>query len=252
MNTSIVQPETLYESSYLSIYYYEEKFLHVEWKGYLSVEQVKEGCEIVYRYVQEKQNFLGINDNRKVKGSWTQAIRWLEQNFMPRIIKEGYEKIAYLYSPHPSARYSVDRLLEVNDKYEAQTFESFQEATRWLIGKEIAEQENNPSILIKTLDRYTKIYLNEIYYISRQNGQTIIQTAHQTHITRKSLSECLKLLPTPDFFRIHKSHIVNISKIKSLKYHEGGYYHLFLNDFGNIYLTVSRNYVKDLKALLVK
>jgi len=214
------------------------------------VEQVKEGCELIYEAIRSKQCYRAINDNRKVKGSWTQAIKWLEQDFMPRLVQLGVQKVAFLYSPHQSARYSVDRLLEVNDKYEAQTFEEFREATNWLTGESLDEKTEKLTILLKTVNGYTNFQLDEIYYISRHNGQTLIQTKDQQFFIKKTLSGILDILPQPNFFRIHKSHIVNISKIRTLKYHEGGYYHLFLNDFGNIYLTVSRKHVNDLKFLL--
>ncbi len=244
------QAELLRAKSYFNLYYYEDDFLHIDWLGYISVEQVKEGCELIFEAIQYKQCFRAINDNRKVKGSWTQAMKWLEQDFMPRLVQFGVQKIAFLYSLHQSARYSVDRLLEVNDQYEAQTFEDFGAATNWLIGNIVAEKIERPSILIKTLNGHTNFQLEEIYYISRHSGQTLIQTKDRSFFTKKTLSSILEVLPQPDFFRIHKSHIVNISKIRNLKYHEGGYYHLFLKDFGNIYLTVSRKYVKDLKLLL--
>lgn len=169
---------------------------------------------------------------------------------MPRLVENGVQKIAFLYAPHQSARYSIDRLLEVNDQYYGQIFDDFKEATAWLIGKTIEENATASFILIKTLENYSKIPLSDIYYISTHDRQTLIKTLNTTYTTRKSLMNLLIQLPQPQFFRIHKSHIVNTDKIKSLKYHAGGYYHLFLKDFGKIYLTVGRNYVKTLKTLL--
>ncbi len=250
MDNRTHQAEILQAKSYLKLYYCEDNFLHIDWQGYISVEQVKEGCELIVEAVQSKQCYQAINDNRKVKGSWTQAIKWLEQDYMPRLVKFGVQKVAFLYSPHQSARYSVDRLLEVNDQYQAQTFEEFDEASDWLIGRIVEENIASPTVLIKTLSGYTYFQAEEIYYISRHSRQTLIQTKDHQFFTKKTLSDVLEILPQPGFFRIHKSHIVNIYKIRSLKYHEGGYYHLFLNDFGKIYLTVSRKYINDLKLLL--
>lgn len=244
--------DTLTKNSYITVYYYDEKFFHVDWKGYVSVEMVKKGCEMLLQHVLEKQCFNLVNDNRKVKGSWTQSIKWLEQDFMPRLVQSGLQKIAFLYSPYQSARYSLDRLLEVNDEYDGQTFENFEEATQWITGKIIEEKDARPSILLKTLDGYTQFYLDDIYYITTNSGQTIIQTAEKQHYARKTLSYFSDSLPQPYFLRIHKSQIVNTMKIKKIKYHAGGYYHLFLQDFGNIYLTVSRNYAKDLKKVFIE
>jgi len=198
------QIELLQSKNYINLYYYEEGFLHIDWQGYLNVEQVKEGCELIIEAIQTKQCFRAVNDNRKVKGSWTQAMKWLEQDFMPRVVQLNIQKIAFLYSPYQSARYSVDRLLEVNDQYEAQTFEEFNEATNWLIGNTVVEKLDSPSILIKTLDGFTNFQLAEIYFISRHNGQTLIQTKDQQFFTKKTLSSILDILPQPNFFRIHK------------------------------------------------
>ncbi|MEM6800322.1 MAG: LytTR family DNA-binding domain-containing protein [Bacteroidota bacterium] len=243
------QAETIFSSTYVSMKYYKDSFLYIDWKGYISVDQVKEACEIILDIVVSKNCFYAINDNRKVKGSWTQAIKWLEHDFMPRVVSKGIKKIAFLYSPHQSARYSVDRLLEVNDQYEAQTFDDYQEACRWLKGQ-LIEEEAKSSILVKVSDRHINISYDEIYYISRHANQSLIKTKEEEYFVRKSLADLIHLLPQPLFARIHKSHIVNTSKIKALKYHEGGYYHLFLHYFGNIYLTVGRKYAQELKQLL--
>jgi len=183
MDNRMQQAEILLTTSYVKLNYYEEGFLHIDWQGYINVEQVKEGCELIYEAIRSKQCYRAINDNRKVKGSWTQAIKWLEQDFMPRLVQLGVQKVAFLYSPHQSARYSVDRLLEVNDKYEAQTFEEFREATNWLTGESLDEKTEKLTILLKTVNGYTNFQLDEIYYISRHNGQTLIQTKDQRYFT---------------------------------------------------------------------
>ena len=246
------QYQTLFTSSFLDLFYAKEGFLHADWKGYVNVNSVKEGCEAMLSYMKSTACFYILNDNRKVKGTWTQSIKWLEMDFMPRLVNNGLKKIAYLYSTDQSAIYSLNRLLEVNDQYEAQTFDTFEKATLWLLGKLLQETEQgvNEFLLLKTEDNYTKIQFDNIYYISIHNRKSIIQTKTALYTARKSLSDLMKMLPVSHFFRIHKSHIINIHKVKHLKYHAGGYYHLFLKDFGKIYLTVSKTKVKDLKMLL--
>ena len=240
----------LFQSIFLDIYYSEKGLLYANWKGYVTVNNVKTGCEALLNVMKDTACFYLVNDNRKVLGTWTQSIKWLENDFMPRMVQHGLKKIAYLYSPDLSARYSLDRLLEVNDEYEAQTFDSFEKATFWLIGEVLIEEHSATHLHIKNQNNYSKILLDDIYYISTHDGQSIIQTKTAQYFTRKSLAKLIKELPSTAFYRIHKSHIVNIQKIENLKYHAGGYYHLFLKDFGKVYLTVSRNRIKDLKQLL--
>ena len=246
------QYQTLFTSTFLDVFYFKEGFIHADWKGYVNVHNVKEGCEAMLSWMKTTTCFYILNDNRKVKGTWTQSIKWLEMDFMPRLVNSGLIKIAYLYSTDQAAIYSLNRLLEVNDQYEAQTFDTFEKATLWLLGVPLLATylEENECLVIKTADQYTKIQLDTIYYISIHNRKTIIQTKTTVYTSRKSLSDLMNLLPVSHFFRIHKSHIINIHKVKHLKYHAGGYYHLFLKDFGKIYLTVSKTKVKDLKILL--
>jgi len=239
-----------FQSVFLDIYHSEKGLLYANWKGYVSVNDVKTGCEALLVSMKDTSCFYLVNDNRKVQGTWTQSIKWLETDFMPRMVKSGLKKIAFLYSPDKSARYSLDRLLEVNDEYEAQTFDNFEKATFWLLGEVLLEDYGSTHLQIKNQHTYIKILLEDIYYISTHDGQSIIQTKTAQYFTRKSLGKLMKELPSSSFNRIHKSHIVNIHKIETLKYHAGGYYHLFLKDFGKVYLTVSRNRIKDLKQQL--
>ena len=244
------QYKILYKSTFLDILYFENRFIHANWKGYVSVERVKIGCENLLSVMNNTSCYYLVNDNRKVQGTWTQSIKWLEQNFMPRMVEHGLKKIAYLYSPDLSARYSLDRLLEVNDQYEAQTFDSFNKATFWLFGEFISDKKEPTYLQVKSQNGYFKVSLKDIYYISTHDGQSIIQTNTDQYFTRKPLSKLLEELPSDSFYRIHKSHIVNIHKIEKLKYHEGGSYHLFLKDFGKVYLTVSKNRIKGLNEKL--
>jgi hypothetical protein len=124
--------DVCFQAPYLSVEYDERGFLYLNWKGYVSVSQVKEGVEKILEVLKTHYCTRLLNDNRELFGSWTQSIRWLETDFMPRAIALGLEKIAFIYSRDPSARYSVDRFLEVNDQYSAQTFHDYRTAEDWL------------------------------------------------------------------------------------------------------------------------
>ena len=245
-----IHHKVLFKSTFLDLLFMENRFLQANWKGYVSVEKVKMGCENILSAMDKTSCYFLVNDNRKVQGTWTQSIKWLETDFMPRMVEHGLKKIAYLYSPDLSARYSLDRLLEVNDQYEAQTFDCFEKATLWLLGEAVLEIKEPRYLQLKNQNHYIKVLLDDIYYISTHDGQSIVQTKTAQYFTRKSLSKLMEELSPTSFYRIHKSHIVNIQKIDNLKYYAGGSYHLFLKDFGNVYLTVSKNRIKALKEKL--
>jgi hypothetical protein len=246
----ILQHKHIYwSSSFVTIYLYENNIIHADWCGYVSVDEVKEGCERMLLSVKENNCGLVINDNRRVKGSWTQAIKWLEEDYLPRLIKANLKKIAFLYSPEPGARYSVNRLLEVSAEYEGQAFEDFEQAAKWITNHPLVE--NHKTVLIKTGGEFIRIPTDEISYISMVNRKTQLRTCKQEILTNHSLNELMELLPKPQFFRIHKSYIVNTDMIQSLKYLAGGYYKIYLKDMGKNYLIVSRTCAKELKSVLV-
>lgn len=242
----------VWQSTYLQIYHdTETNIIHADWVGYVTVNQVKEGCEQILKYIIQYNSKILLNDNRQIKGSWTQALPWLGDDFFPRLVQNNIKKIAYLYSPDKGAQYSVNRLLELNDQYQGQSFDDYKNAYEWLTNLPATSESNQKqNLLIKTKKGHTPIPINDILYITTLNRKSMIQTLNSDYQINTSLSDLLDNLPQPQFFRIHKSYIVNTEKIKHLKYHAGGYYHLYLKNYGNVYLTVSRLYVKNLKEAL--
>jgi hypothetical protein len=226
-----------------------DNILHAEWCGYINVSQVKTGCEIILSLIKKHGYKLVINDNQLVLGSWTQAINWLKDDFMPRVVEEGVKKIAFLYSPQASARYSVNRLLEINDGYEGQTFENIKEALQWISGQENYNFQRAYLHICVQRGMSIKLDLKDILYISSNGKQINIHGIDEVYSMRSSLKAILQKLPTQDFQRIHKSYIVNLKKAGQLKYHAGGAYKLYLKDMGNIYIPVGREYAQELKKM---
>lgn len=89
-----------------------------------------------------------------------------------------------------------------------------------------------------------KIPYYEIVYIEKKGHDAIIHTVTEIYAERTSLNEIFNRLP--DFFiRSHKSYIVNINKVKSLRLNE-----LLL--IGDKSIPVSRNFLPDIKEKLLK
>lgn len=91
----------------------------------------------------------------------------------------------------------------------------------------------------------TILQTNDIFYFSANPPYVTIH-----HSSKKYLhTETLKSLETQldnQFLRIHKSHLVNLSKVVSFQSRGNGDYDVVLSD--HTQLRVSRNYVKDFKS----
>ena len=83
----------------------------------------------------------------------------------------------------------------------------------------IIENQGSPnSIFIRADYRLNKINFKDIYYVEALKDYVVIITKTDTFTTHSTMKEMMKLLPATDFIRIHRSYIVNISKIFSIKF----------------------------------
>jgi len=81
-----------------------------------------------------------------------------------------------------------------------------------------APNKTTDFIFIKgdTKNKFIKVDYNEILYIEGLKNYVSVYTANQRIITYQSLRELETQLPHPPFYRVHKSYIVSIDKIKMI------------------------------------
>ena len=82
----------------------------------------------------------------------------------------------------------------------------------------IASNLQNDFIFIKgdTKNKFIKVNYNEILYIEGLKNYVSVYTANQRIVTYQALRELETQLPRPPFYRVHKSYIVSIEKIKMI------------------------------------
>ncbi len=82
----------------------------------------------------------------------------------------------------------------------------------------ITSNSVNDFIFIKgdTKNKFIKVNYNEILYIEGLKNYVSVYTANQRIITYQSLRELETQLPQPPFYRVHKSYIISIEKIKMI------------------------------------
>lgn len=75
--------------------------------------------------------------------------------------------------------------------------------------------EANPAFFyIQSERQFVKILLEDVLYIESLRNHVKIITLSDNHVTLKSISEMERKLPPQHFIRIHRSYIVNLSKIQ--------------------------------------
>ena len=121
---------------------------------------------------------------------------------------EGYELdvLDYLVKPITFARL----LKAVNKyyKYIGQPIKEMEEETQPV-------QTIDDFIYVRENKRYVKVNYKEILYFEGLGEYIQIFTHSKKIVTKQGLNDLEKKLPSSGFLRIHKSHIVNITKIEA-------------------------------------
>lgn len=107
-----------------------------------------------------------------------------------------------------------------------------------------------PSNKIIIKDNEEIIFLNsdEIIYVGIEQGNSIIMTKKQKYTSKSSLESWAGKLNNQDFFRCHRSYIVNLNHISKIVLWFNGYIIQFHECDDQI--PISRNSIKELKKIL--
>ena len=92
----------------------------------------------------------------------------------------------------------------------------------------------SPFIYVKVERRMVKIMLDDIIYIESIKDYVKVFTTNSTIITRQTISSVEAMLSENKFFRIHRSYIVSLDKIKSFSAE--------MVSIGNMELPIGRLY----------
>jgi len=83
----------------------------------------------------------------------------------------------------------------------------------------IIENKTSPnSIFVRADYRLNKINFKDIYFVEALKDYVIIHTKDNHYTTHTTMKEMIRILPDSGFVRVHRSFIVNVDKIFSIKY----------------------------------
>ena len=81
----------------------------------------------------------------------------------------------------------------------------------------ISNEDEKNSLILETPKKIIKLDYNEIYYFIMFSPYIDIHTRTEKVTLRKNISDIEKMLPKEYFIRCHRSYIVNVKHIKSIK-----------------------------------
>ena len=74
----------------------------------------------------------------------------------------------------------------------------------------------NKHIFLKTGSKIVRVPFQDLFYIEGFRKYIKVHTSTQRHIVYQSLSKVLEALPADNFVRVHRSFIINLSKIDNI------------------------------------
>ena len=99
--------------------------------------------------------------------------------------------------------------------------------------------------------RYRLVELGQIFYVEAEGDDSVVRTARAMlyrHV--EPLEEVEPRLPSPPFFRIHRSYIVNLNRVLEIRLRGERDYEVNMDPPVNKVLPVSRDRYPELAELL--
>ncbi len=107
-------------------------------------------------------------------------------------------------------------------------------------------QRTAERIVIKSAGEVCFIKTRDIDWIEAADYYACLHVGARGHLLRRSLSDLEAELDPELFCRVHRSNIVNLEKVRSLKIREDGEYEILLENGANV--RMSRRYRKEVEA----
>lgn len=203
---------------------YDVIFLDVQMPGMTGVELVK---QLKGREPMPKVVFVTAYENYAVPAFELRAVDYLLKPFDRQRLAETVQRLREALGARPGE--------EADPKAEAE---------------EAAPKKSTLSFLLTEKDdKQIPLPLNEIVYIFSEGYNVFVQTHGDRLITRHTLQELTERLPPEQFFRSHRSYLVNIFQVKEISPYFNGAYILKMKDKEQSEVIVSRSNVKRMKEL---
>ena len=110
---------------------------------------------------------------------------------------------------------------------------------------------SSKKILGKVSDKIYLVEIDEIFYIKADLDEIIIRTKDNFVYAKKKIGDLEEILKDKNFFRVHRSYIVNVDKIKSIKSVEQSKLEIYFSGIDE-FIVSSKDGAKEFREYLDK
>ena len=124
------------------LFYSSYELLHVRWHGHLTGAEVIRGVEQGAKLCDHLAYSLILNDKSDTGGDWSDALPWLQYEWLPTAVAAGVRAMAYLFSPDRENRFaSQEFVLAVRPHMAIELFDDLDLALAWLLEQKPASNK---------------------------------------------------------------------------------------------------------------
>ncbi|MCT7532977.1 LytTR family DNA-binding domain-containing protein [Aliarcobacter cryaerophilus] len=113
------------------------------------------------------------------------------------------------------------------------------------------KKDSSKKILGKISDKIYLVEMDDIFYIKADLDEIIIRTKDNFVYAKKKIGDLEEILKDKNFFRVHRSYIVNVDKIKSIKSVEQSKLEIYFSGIDE-FIVSSKDGAKEFREYLDK
>lgn len=172
--------------------------------------------DIVLMDIMLKGEITGIQAAEIIRERYDVPVVFLTAYADESTIEKAKTAIPYGYIIKPFKEKELETTIEMAINKHKSDMELRRE--RDLLHSIVVNKESKDSIFVRADYRLNKIKFSDIYFVEALKDYVVINTSDNIYTTHTTMKEMVRILPEKDFVRVHRSYIVRIDKIFSIKY----------------------------------
>jgi len=172
--------------------------------------------DIVLMDIMLKGDMSGIEAAKIIKDRFNIPVIFLTAYANEDTLEKAKPSVPYGYIIKPFKEKELETTIEMAINKHLEDVELRKE--RDLYQSIVLNKNESDSIFVRADYRLNKIKFSDIYFVEALKDYVIINTSDNIYTTHSTMKEMVKILPEKQFVRVHRSYIVRLDKIFSIKY----------------------------------
>lgn len=179
-------------------------------------EVEKHQPDLVLMDIMLKGDMSGIQAAEIIRERFDIPVVFLTAYADESTIEKAKSAIPYGYIIKPFKEKELETTIEMAINKHLSDMEMKKE--RDLLHSIVLDKDSKDSIFVRADYRLNKVKFNDIYFVEALKDYVVINTSDNIYTTHTTMKEMMRILPEKEFVRVHRSYIVRLDKIFSIKY----------------------------------